>query len=38
MSPRVPLDRFPLLDALRAQDKTWSVLARRYGVSNPDPP
>jgi hypothetical protein len=38
MSLGVHLDRFPLLDALRIQEKTWSVLAPRYGVSNPDPP
>ena len=38
MSPGVHVDRFPLLDALRTQDNTWSVLAPRYGVSNPDPP
>jgi hypothetical protein len=38
MSPRIHVDRFPLLDALCVQGKTWSVLARRYGVTNPDPP
>jgi hypothetical protein len=32
------LDRFALLDAFRVQEKTWSVLAPRYFVSNPDPP
>jgi hypothetical protein len=27
-----------LLEALRHEEKTWSVLAPRYGVTNPDPP
>jgi hypothetical protein len=27
-----------LLEALRNEEKTWNVLAPRYGVTNPDPP
>ena len=32
------LDRIALLEALRNADKTWNVLAPRYGVTNPNPP
>jgi hypothetical protein len=32
------LERVALLEHLRNQDKTWEVLAPRYGVTNPDPP
>jgi hypothetical protein len=28
----------PLLEGIRNEDKTWEKLARRYGVTNPDPP
>lgn len=34
----VDLDRIALLEALRNQEKTWNVLAPRYGVTNPNPP
>ena len=30
--------RIGLLEALRQEDKTWNVLAPRYGVTNPNPP
>jgi hypothetical protein len=30
--------RIALLEALRNQEKTWNVLAPRYGVTNPNPP
>ena len=30
--------RIALLEATRNQDKTWEVLAPRYGVTNPNPP
>lgn len=30
--------RTKLLEALRNEEKTWKVLAPRYGVTNPDPP
>jgi hypothetical protein len=30
--------RIALLEALRNQEKTWNVLAPRYGVTNPIPP
>ena len=29
---------FPVLEAIRNEDKTWDKLAPRYGVTNPDPP
>jgi hypothetical protein len=32
------LRRIALLEALRNIEKTWEVLAPRYGVTNPDPP
>jgi hypothetical protein len=32
------LRRISLLEALRNMEKTWEVLAPRYGVTNPDPP
>lgn len=32
------LDRIPLLEAMRNNDKTWEKLAPRYGVTYPDPP
>jgi hypothetical protein len=34
----VELGRVALLDALRNAEKTWEVLAPRYGVTNPNPP
>jgi hypothetical protein len=30
--------RIALLEALRNLEKTWDVLAPRYGVTNPNPP
>ena len=30
--------RIALLEALRNVEKTWEVLAPRYGVTNPNPP
>ncbi|MHB8384804.1 MAG: thiocyanate hydrolase [Candidatus Binataceae bacterium] len=30
--------RVGLLEAVRQKDKTWDVLAPRYGVTNPNPP
>jgi hypothetical protein len=30
--------RIALLDSIRDDQKTWNVLAPRYGVTNPDPP
>lgn len=30
--------RIALLEALRNAEKTWEVLAPRYGVTNPNPP
>lgn len=40
MSPKseVASGRIGLLEALRQKDKTWDVLAPRYGVTNPNPP
>ncbi len=38
MKSDVDLGRIALLEALRNEDKTWDVLAPRYGVTNPDPP
>jgi hypothetical protein len=32
------LRRIALLEALRNLEKTWDVLAPRYGVTNPNPP
>jgi hypothetical protein len=32
------VDRIPLLETTRNQDKTWEALAPRYGVTNPNPP
>ena len=33
------LGRIPLLEGMRSQsEKTWQVLAPRYGVTNPNPP
>ena len=32
------LSPFPVLEAIRNEDKTWDKLAPRYGVTNPDPP
>ncbi|HLH77529.1 MAG TPA: hypothetical protein VKV28_12040 [Candidatus Binataceae bacterium] len=34
----VATEPIKLLEALRDEQKTWSVLAPRYGVTNPDPP
>lgn len=34
----IKLDRIALLEEMRTQDKTWDVLAPRWGVSNPNPP
>jgi len=34
----VDLGPIALLEAIRNQDKTWEVLAPRYGVTNPNPP
>ncbi len=34
----VELGRIALLEALRNGEKTWEVLAPRYGVTNPNPP
>jgi hypothetical protein len=31
-------ERIGLLEALRQTEKTWKVLAPRYGVTNPNPP
>lgn len=31
-------ERIALLEALRDDQKTWNVLAPRYGVTNPNPP
>jgi hypothetical protein len=40
MSARSDIDlgRIALLEALRNEEKTWNVLAPRYGVTNPNPP
>lgn len=40
MSARSDVDRgrIALLEVLRNQEKTWNVLAARYGVTNPNPP
>jgi hypothetical protein len=35
---QVSLTPIPLLEAIRNDGKTWDELARRYGVTNPDPP
>jgi len=32
------LRRVALLEEMRKQDKTWDVLAARWGVTNPNPP
>lgn len=34
----VDLNRIPLLESIRSEDKSWEVLAPRYGVTNPNPP
>ncbi len=34
----VDLSRIALLEAVRNAEKTWDVLAPRYGVTNPNPP
>jgi hypothetical protein len=34
----VNFSRIALLETIRSQDKTWDVLAPRYGVTNPNPP
>ena len=34
----VELGRIALLEDLRNAEKTWEVLAPRYGVTNPNPP
>ena len=34
----VNISPVPLLETIRNHGKTWDTLARRYGVSNPDPP
>lgn len=34
----VELRRIALLEELRNLEKTWEVLAPRYGVTNPNPP
>jgi len=34
----ITLRRVSLLEAMRNEDKTWDVLAPRYGVTNPNPP
>jgi hypothetical protein len=40
MDPRsdIKFSRIALLEALRNREKTWVVLAPRYGVTNPNPP
>ena len=40
MSAKSEVDsgRIELLEALRQAEKTWNVLAPRYGVTNPNPP
>ncbi len=40
MSARSDVDRgrIAMLEALRNREKTWNVLAPRYGVTNPNPP
>jgi hypothetical protein len=35
---KVELGRIALLEAVRNAEKTWEVLAPRYGVTNPNPP
>jgi hypothetical protein len=32
------IGRIELLEAMRNEEKTWHVLAPRYGVTNPNPP
>lgn len=32
------LCRVALLETIRSQEKTWDVIAPRYGVTNPNPP
>ena len=34
----VDLRRITLLESLRSEDQVWTVIAPRYGVTNPDPP
>ena len=34
----VGINRIALLETLRNAEKTWEVLAPRYGVTNPNPP
>ena len=34
----VDCSRIALLEVIRSQEKTWDVLAPRYGVTNPNPP
>ena len=34
----VDLGQISLLEDVRNEDKTWDVLAPRYGVTNPNPP
>lgn len=34
----VDLGRIALLETVRNEEKTWNVLAPRYGVTNPNPP
>ncbi|HEY8902197.1 MAG TPA: hypothetical protein VIM48_00735 [Chthoniobacterales bacterium] len=36
--PPIKFDRVALLEEMRTQDKTWDVLAPRWGVTNPNPP
>lgn len=38
MSNTTPSDRITLLEEIRAQGKTWDVLAPRWGVTNENPP
>ena len=34
----IDLGRIELIEALRNGEKTWEVLAPKYGVTNPNPP
>ena len=38
MSAKPDSRRIALIEALRHLEKTWDVLAPRYGVTNPNPP
>lgn len=38
MSADATANRIPILEEIRSQDKTWDVLAPRYGVTNENPP